>query len=94
MPNLIALRKVKIVYNFGLPECNRVKFLCDGHGAVRQAILYLDRSCFLLFLHCKTTNSVDVEFDSLDPQTLAKQDLLFKERVGSEVDLVSEGRQK
>ena len=25
--NPIALRKAKIVYNFGLSECNRVKFL-------------------------------------------------------------------
>ena len=27
--NPIALRKAKIVYNFGLSECNRVKFLFD-----------------------------------------------------------------
>ena len=37
--NPIALRKAKIVCNFGLSECNRVKvlqhsFLCDGQGAV------------------------------------------------------------
>ena len=28
MFNLIALRKAKIVYNFGLFECNRVKTTC------------------------------------------------------------------
>ena len=29
--NPIALRKAKIVYNFGLSECNRVKFNDTGH---------------------------------------------------------------
>ena len=29
--NTIALRKAKIAYNFGLPECNRV-----NHGRIRQ----------------------------------------------------------
>ena len=28
MLNPIALRKAKIVYNFGLSECNRVNFVC------------------------------------------------------------------
>ena len=49
--NPIALRKTKIVYNFGLSECSRVKvlqqsFLCDGQGTVMRAILHVDRSCF------------------------------------------------
>ena len=28
LDNIIALRNAKIVYNFGLPECNRVQQLC------------------------------------------------------------------
>ena len=42
--NAIALRKAKIVYNFGLPECNRVKAswsLCCVHS--KKNTNYKDR---------------------------------------------------
>ena len=37
--NLIALRRAKIVYNFGLSKCNRVKindYTFGGDGSVSQ----------------------------------------------------------
>ena len=36
--NPIALRKAKIVYNFGLPECNRVK---DGKTKYVDVSIYM-----------------------------------------------------
>ena len=54
--NPIALRKAKIVYNFGLPECSRVK----GKNLLQKSKLSLRRvNPFLEGLHCpgKETSS-------------------------------------
>ena len=58
--NPIALRKAKIAYNFGLPECNRVKLLCQfifyGMGKVlsgelscKQTGLIMGTSLYFFF---------------------------------------------
>ena len=41
-PNPIALRKAKIVYNFGLSECNRVKQVtASNHDLLLARTAYL-----------------------------------------------------
>ena len=50
--NPIAFRKAKIVYNFGLSECNRVKVFASLHKLFIKSVKLYRRGGHGLFLAC------------------------------------------
>ena len=75
--NPVALRKAKIVSNFGLSECNRVNYMYTKHLGV-----WLHLHGFLPFSHCGG-NCCDILFVSQSNNDCLKLDLLLKERICS-----------